>query len=91
MAVTDEDALASVLSGDDCSLSAGNGLLFVLLWPTFSSAPAARFLCASVPALAALHFALVGLGIAADEALVRSATVCTKLLLLVCDHACGRI
>ena len=56
-------------------LSAGNGLLFVMFWPTFSSQPAARFICAAVPALAAGHFALVGMGITADEALSKSATV----------------
>ena len=56
-------------------LPAGNGLLFVMFWPAFSSQPAARFICAAVPALAAVHFALVGLGITSDEALVKSATV----------------
>lgn len=56
-------------------LPAGNGLLFIMFWPTFSRQPAARLICAAVPALAAVHFALVGLGITADEALVKSATV----------------
>ena len=55
--------------------SAGNGLLFVLFWPTYSSQPAARLLCASVPALAAAHFVLVGMGVTEDEALLQSATV----------------
>ncbi len=56
-------------------LPAGNGLLYLLFWPSFSCQPAARFICASVPALAALHFALVGLGVTKDDALVSSATV----------------
>lgn len=56
-------------------LPAGNGLLFVMFWPSFSSHSAARYICAAVPALAAAHFALVGIGVTADEALVKSATV----------------
>ena len=66
-------------------LPAGNGLLFVIFWTSFSSHPAARYICAAVPALAAAHFALVGTGVTADEALVKSATVsCNRLF--ACLH-----
>ena len=47
----------------------------MLFWPTYSAQVTARLLCASVPALAAAHFALVGMGVTKDEALLQSATV----------------
>ena len=59
---------------------AGNGLLFLLFWPFFSNHEYCRYLCASVPQLAATHFLLVGLGIVQDESLVVSATVLISTL-----------
>ncbi|KAK9908102.1 hypothetical protein WJX75_002777 [Coccomyxa subellipsoidea] len=52
----------------------GNGLLFVLFWPCYTEHYVSKYLCASVPLMAALHFALVGMGAVADASLVASAT-----------------
>ena len=50
----------------------GTGPLFVLCWPLFTSAPAARFLAALVPFGITVQFALVGLGIMKDPAAVEA-------------------
>lgn len=59
---------------------AGNGLLFVLFWPCYTEHYVSKYLCASVPLMAALHFALVGMGAVADASLVASATVSPTFL-----------
>lgn len=46
------------------------GPLFLLCWPLFSAAPAARFLAALVPALNAARLLLVGSGAVRDERVV---------------------
>ncbi|CAL8469593.1 g9134 [Coccomyxa elongata] len=52
----------------------GNGIIYVLFWPLYSEHHVSKYVCASVPLMAAGHFALVGMGIVVDEALVASAT-----------------
>ena len=47
----------------------------MLCWPLYPETLAARLLCASVPLLAALHFAAVALGWVEDPSLVASHTV----------------
>ena len=53
----------------------GNGLLFIGCWPAYSGSVYARYISASVPLLASMHFALVGSGCMRDPLLVKSATV----------------
>lgn len=50
----------------------GTGPLFVVCWLLFDGAPLARWLAALVPLGITLQFALVGLGIAKDEAAVKA-------------------
>ncbi len=50
----------------------GTGPLFVLCWPLFTHALAARFLAASVPLLITAQFILVGSGIVKDQAAVQA-------------------
>ena len=65
---------ASLLS--DTHFPAGCGLLYLLCWPLYAPGwPWSAALCASVPALATLHFVLVGLGLQSDQDLVRSFSV----------------
>ncbi|BDA44669.1 probable phytol kinase 1, chloroplastic [Coccomyxa sp. Obi] len=52
----------------------GNGIIYVLFWPLYSEHHASKYVCASVPLMAAGHFTLVGMGIVVDKALVASAT-----------------
>lgn len=47
----------------------------MLFWPLYSEHHVSKYVCASVPLMAAGHFALVGIGIVVDKALVASATV----------------
>lgn len=61
------------------------GTVYMLTWPLYpkeDSRGAARWLCASVPALAGLQFLLVGLGLLIDPKLVASATVSPGSLIL---------
>ncbi|GIL77854.1 hypothetical protein Vretimale_6612 [Volvox reticuliferus] len=55
-------------------LHIGMGGTYMLYWPLYSEAWYARYLCAAVPYLATVIFALVGLGILRFEPLVRAAT-----------------
>lgn len=55
--------------------TAGTGPLYMLCWPMFSAAPAARWLAASVPAAAGLAFWAVGSGRLRFDALVASSSV----------------
>ncbi|GIL50017.1 hypothetical protein Vafri_6343 [Volvox africanus] len=56
------------------ALHIGMGGTYVLYWPLYSDAWYARYLCAAVPYLATVIFALVGLGIVHFAPLVRAAT-----------------
>lgn len=47
----------------------------MLFWPLYSSSPWSPFICATVPLLASVHFALVGTGLMHDANLVKTATV----------------
>jgi len=49
-----------------------SGPLFVLTWPLFSAAPAAKFIAAVVPALNMMRLLSVGSGALRDEGLVNS-------------------
>lgn len=67
-------SVASLLS--ELRLPAGCGLLYLLCWPLYVPGwPWSAALCASVPALATLHFVLVGSGLQNDQELVRSFSV----------------
>ncbi|KAK9822712.1 hypothetical protein WJX81_006334 [Elliptochloris bilobata] len=56
-------------------LHTGCGLLYLLCWPLYDLRwPWSPVLCASAPALATLHFLLVGLGLQSDPELVKSFT-----------------
>jgi hypothetical protein len=57
------------------ALPAGTGPLYMLCWPLYSTSPASRWLCAAVPALAGVQFALVGSGRLRDDTLVAGASV----------------
>jgi len=50
----------------------GSGLQYMLLWHTFDDTLEGRLLCGSVPLIAALRYAVVGLGVVADERLIKS-------------------
>ncbi|GLI63068.1 hypothetical protein VaNZ11_005970 [Volvox africanus] len=56
------------------ALHIGMGGTYILYWPLYSNAWYARYLCAAVPYLATVVFALVGLGIFRFAPLVRAAT-----------------
>lgn len=52
----------------------GSGLQYMLLWHTFDNTWGGRLLCGSVPIIAALRYALVGLGWMSDERLIKSSS-----------------
>lgn len=52
----------------------GSGLQYMLLWHTFDDTWSGRLLCGSVPLIAALRYALVGLGLMEDERLIKSSS-----------------
>jgi len=58
----------------------------MLLWHTFDDTLEGRLLCGSVPLIAALRYAVVGLGVVADERLIKSTSVCSQSTSLrLCD------
>lgn len=54
---------------------AGTGLVYMQCWPLYSAQPWARWLCASVPAAATLHYLLVGLRVTSSSITVQGSTV----------------
>lgn len=56
-------------------VTAGTGLVYMLCWPLYSGQLYARWLCASVPAAASLHYLCVGLGVLPSQLTVIGSTV----------------
>ena len=54
---------------------AGTGLIYLTCWPLYDDLPSSRYVCASVPALATLHFFSVGCGFVNDPLVVAGSTV----------------